>query len=934
MVNFDYKQLLQKNINNKEKNVVNELYGSLLNGYINQDTIVTNDQFGPRLLNNQEGSSIWEQIKHELLTCENYTFAVAFITDSMVSNLKPIFKDLSRRGIKGRILTSTYLYFNQPAVFQELLKIPNIEVKIAEVDGFHQKGYIFQHQGYQTIIIGSANLTTNALMRNYEWSLRINSLDSGDIVDQVRSNVELEWKNASNLTNEWITSYSFTYKKNYKQSLQYQELDSENDTRIIKPNQMQKDALEQLRLLREKGKQRGLIISATGTGKTYLGAFDVKSTDPKKMLFLAHREQILEKSKESFSRIIGGKKTDYGLYTGNSRNKNAKYVFATVQTLSKSNHLSLFDRDEFDYILVDEVHHAGAETYQKIMNYFQPKFYLGMTATPDRNDDFNVFKLFNYNIAYEIRLPQALEEDMLCPFHYVGISDYTFKDNRVNEAIDSYNNEKGNHKNEQKIVEQLSSQERVKYILDQTRYYGYSGDVLHGLIFCSGVAESVSLAKELTRQGYPSKALSGNDSEVKRRSVVKNLEKGIIKYIVTVDIFNEGIDIPCINQVVFLRNTNSNIVYIQQLGRGLRKSKGKEYVEILDFIGNYKNNYIIPVALTDDSSYSKDNARATTSMEPTIGVSTIYFERVAKEKIFDSIRQAKFDSMRNLRTVYNEMKKRVGRVPLLQDFIKFNSIDPVILSNKEKNYANFLIKMGEQINISDYENKILSFLDVELLNGKRRHELILLDLLINNSEISMEKFDEALIKNHCLNNQEIIESVKRILSLSFYNENASPSRKDYGGKAIVEYNDKNNQYILNSEIQYSLKKNKDFRQLWIDGIRTGLSRSQRYDSDKLFTIGEKYTRKDVMRQSNNITNVTAQNIGGYYFNDKYGMIFVTYKKSMNISKSIQYEDRFLSDRILHYYSKNNRKLTSKEVQKFFTDKYRLLLFMTPFVKLS
>ena len=845
----------------------------------------------------------------------------------MVSNLKPIFKDLSRRGIKGRILTSTYLYFNQPAVFQELLKIPNIEVKIAEVDGFHQKGYIFQHQGYQTIIIGSANLTTNALMRNYEWSLRINSLDSGDIVDQVRSNVELEWKNASNLTNEWITSYSFTYKKNYKQSLQYQELDSENDTRIIKPNQMQKDALEQLRLLREKGKQRGLIISATGTGKTYLGAFDVKSTNPKKMLFLAHREQILEKSKESFSRIIGGKKTDYGLYTGNSRNKNAKYVFATVQTLSKSNHLSLFDRDEFDYILIDEVHHAGAETYQKIMNYFQPKFYLGMTATPDRNDDFNVFKLFNYNVAYEIRLPQALEEDMLCPFHYVGISDYTFKDNRVNEAIDSYNNEKGNHKNEQKIVEQLSSQERVKYILDQTKYYGYSGDVLHGLIFCSGVAESVSLAKELTRQGSPSKALSGNDSEVKRRSVVKDLEKGIIKYIVTVDIFNEGIDIPCINQVVFLRNTNSNIVYIQQLGRGLRKSKGKEYVEILDFIGNYKNNYIIPVALTDDSSYSKDNARATTSMEPTIGVSTIYFEQIAKEKIFDSIRQAKFDSMRNLRTVYNEMKKRVGRIPLLQDFIKFNSIDPVILSNKEKNYANFLIKMGEQINISDYENKILSFLDVELLNGKRRHELILLDLLINNSEISMEKFDEALIKNHCLNNQEIIESVKRILSLSFYNENASPSRKDYGGKAIVEYNDKNNQYVLNSEIQYSLKKNKDFRQLWIDGIRTGLSRSQRYDSDKLFTIGKKYTRKDVMRQSNNITNVTAQNIGGYYFNDKYGMIFVTYKKSMNISKSIQYEDRFLSDRILHYYSTNNRKLTSKEVQKFFTDKYRLLLFV-------
>ena len=199
--------------------------------------------------------------------------------------------------------------------------------------------------------------------------------------------------------------------------------------------------------------------------------------------------------------------------------------------------------------------------------------------------------------------------------------------------------------------------------------------------------------------------------------------------------------------------------------------------------------------------------------------------------------------------------------------------------------------------------------------------------ILNQEMINEENTIYEIRYDFDLNNQEIIESVKRILSLSFYNENASPSRKDYGGKAIVEYNDKNNQYILNSEIQYSLKKNKDFRQLWIDGIRTGLSRSQRYDSDKLFTIGEKYTRKDVMRQSNNITNVTAQNIGGYYFNDKYGMIFVTYKKSMNISKSIQYEDRFLSDRILHYYSKNNRKLTSKEVQKFFTDKYRLLLFM-------
>lgn len=927
MANFNYSQLLNRNINSQEEKVVNELYGSLINGYMSQNTVVNNDQLGPRLLNNQEGSLIWEQIKHELLTCDSYTFAVAFITDPMISNLKPIFKELSQKGVCGRILTSTYLYFNRPVVFQELSKLPNVEVKIADVDGFHQKGYIFQHQGYQTIIIGSANLTTNALMRNYEWSLQINSLDDGDIVDQVSSNVESEWNNAKNLNHEWIVNYEVIYKKNQNHSILTSDLNQVKNDDAIKPNQMQKDAIKQLHLLRKQGKKRGLVISATGTGKTYLGAFDVKDAKPKKMLFLAHREQILEKSKNSFYKVLGGQKEDYGLYTGNSRDEDAKYVFATVQTLSKKDHLLSFSKDEFDYILIDEVHHAGAETYQRIMKYFRPKFYLGMTATPERNDDFNVFKLFDYNIAYEIRLPQALKENMLCPFHYVGISDYEFQDKKVNQEINRYNNGTTSKKNTQQVVKWLSSKERVQYILEQTNYYGYSGDALHGLIFCSKVSEATTLAKELTKQGYSSKTLSGADSESKRKQVVKELENGTIKYIVTVDIFNEGIDIPCVNQVVLLRNTNSNIVYIQQLGRGLRKFKGKEYVEVLDFIGNYKNNYIVPVSLTDDSSYSKDSARETTNIEPTIGVSTIYFEQVAKEKIFESIRQAKFDSMRNLRTVYKKMKKRVGRIPLLRDFIKSNSIDPVILVNKENNYANFLKKMDETVYISNYENKVLTFLNIELLNGKRRHELLLLELLLKHPVINSQEFLRVLNDNHCLTNRKVIDSVQRVLNLTFYNQNASPSRQDYGGQPLVTWDSQQEQYCLNPNIWNSLQRNEDFRMLWVDSIQTGLCRAKRYQSDHFFTIGQKYTRKDVMRLSNNPTNVTAQNIGGYYFNDQYGMIFVTYKKSEKISKSIQYEDRFLSDRILHYYSKNNRKLTSKEVQKFFDNQRQLLLFV-------
>ena len=344
---------------------------------------------------------------------------------------------------------------------------------------------------------------------------------------------------------------------------------------------MQTAALNEIEALRLAGKDRGLVVSATGTGKTYLGAFDVRAAKPKRMLFLAHREQILQKSCQSFQNILGGDPANFGLYTGGARDKNAKYLFASVQTLSREEHLHRFSPDDFDYILIDEVHHAGAESYQRIMDYFTPKFFLGMTATPERSDDFNIFNLFHYNVAYEIRLQQALELNMLAPFHYVGLTDYAFAD-QYEEEVDQYRNRKQgskpSRKQEQRAVELLTSKERVNYILEQTDYYGYSGPVLHGLVFCSSVAEAEALARAFTAAGHPAKALSGADNGCdRRRRAVHELENGLIEYIITVDIFNEGIDIPCVNQVVFLRNTQSAIVYVQQsLGRGLRKYPGKD----------------------------------------------------------------------------------------------------------------------------------------------------------------------------------------------------------------------------------------------------------------------------------------------------------------------------------------------------------------------
>lgn len=931
MANFDYGELDSQL--NQADNLVAEIHSSLLNGYVDENRFPAVSDLGPKLLTNQEGNQIYNQIKHALLTCESYTFAVAFITDPMLAALKPTLKIIADKGVHGRLITSNYLYFNKPVVFHELLKIPNLEVRIAEVDGFHQKGYIFQHPGYQTIIIGSANLTKNALLKNYEWSMQVNSLDNGYITNQISENIEQEWTNSQQLNQSWIDNYQTVYELNARDNKKAQRQIIKGQPghigEKIVPNRMQADALAQIAKLRAAGKGKGLVVSATGTGKTYLGAFDVQKFKPCRMLFLAHREQILKKSKSSFFKVIGGSRGSYGLFTGNRHDDQAKYLFATVQTLSKDKNLRQFSPEEFDYILIDEVHHLGAESYQKIMDYFHPKFYLGMTATPERSDDFSVFKAFDYNVAYEIRLQQALEEGMLCPFHYVGISDYQFADASVNTEIANYNNE-SKHRNRQKesfVLEHLASEERVQYILEQTEYYGYSGDVLHGLVFCSSVEEAGKLATEFTKQGYPARALSGSDSIQERQKVVQKLETGEIKYIVTVDVFNEGIDIPCVNQVVLLRNTNSSIVYIQQLGRGLRKAQGKEYVEVLDFIGNYKNNYMIPIALTGDDSCSKDDARKTVEIEPVIGLSMISFDEISKERIYQSLRASRLDDMRKLRDMYKDIKARVGRAPLLVDFYMANSVDPVIIANKKNNYAEFLLSEGEKIQLTEYENKVMTFVDRELLNGKRRHELLLLKRLLELRITTGKEVRHILEEDGCNTEAQTLASMQRILDLTFFNKNASPSRSDYGGKALVEWDSENETYSLNEEIWHALQTNEWFKRLWKDAIEAGLLRARKYKTATAFTVGEKYTRKDAMRLGNNEINVTAQNIGGYFFNEQNGFIFVTYNKSNKISESIRYEDTFVNDHTMHYYSKNNRRLTSPDIKKFTDGQRKLLMFV-------
>ncbi|WP_071396845.1 DUF3427 domain-containing protein [Bacillus tuaregi] len=884
---------------------IRNLEESLRKGFIDHKHLI-NGNYKPKLLVNhaKENKTVLTPLLDELEKCKSFIFSVAFITEGGLATLKSHFLDLKNKGIKGRILTSTFLNFNQPKVFKELMKIQNVEVRLTDLKGFHSKGYIFENDNYYSLIVGSSNLTAHALKVNYEWNVKLTSHENGEIVHHFKNQFEDVWRESKVLTESWISNYE----KNYTQVISQKEMDqviefpteyrtnSIKDSVKIVPNKMQKAALQEIQSLRNTGHKKGLVISATGTGKTYLSAFDVRSYAPKRMLFIVHREQILQKAKSDYKEVLGGIEEEFGILSGTNKQMKAKYLFATIQTISKDETLQEFKRDEFDYILIDEVHKAGAQSYQKVIDYFKPKFLLGMTATPERTDDFNIYELFNYNIAYEIRLQEALEEDMLCPFHYFGVTDIEYNGETIDDAT---------------VLSKLVEEERVNHILEKIGYYGFSGERVKGLMFCSRKEEAKELSKALNKKGLQTVALTGDDSQDERIRCVNQLENGNLDYILTVDIFNEGIDIPCINQVVMLRQTQSSIIFIQQLGRGLRKHDTKEFVTIIDFIGNYKNNYLIPVALSGDKSQNKDNIRRQTQDTSYIkGVSTVNFEEVAKKRIFKAINSSNLTAMKVLKEAYTELKNRIGQVPYLYDFVSNHSIDPVVIADKYANYYQFLLKMKENVPAtSEYEDKVLTMLTQEILNGKRKHELILLELLLVRTEVGNEEYINYLRENECQVDEATLTSVQRIFDLSFFTQTY---KTKYGDTPIIVHED---QVIrFNESITLSLRNNYLFKNMINDVVQTAKVKNRKYKCDQPLTLYEKYTRKDACRLLK-WKNDESSTMYGY--KTKYGTcpIFITYHKKDEVESSVAYGDEFLSQDVLKWYTRSNRTLNSEEVKK-------------------
>ena len=875
-----------------------------------QDTLIKSLKFGfvdnikyqeggysPQILvnNSDEKRYVLTDLQEELSKCTAFYFSVAFVTKNGIAMIKSQLSDLMDKKVPGKILISPYLDFNDPDAMRELLKLKNVEVRLTpEKMQMHAKFYIFEHTGKQVLISGSSNLTHTALKINYEWNIKLTSTHNGEFIQNTKSEFDRIWEKSELLTPEIIDTYAQKRKKiisltkiNDEEKLPY-------SAEKIVPNKMQEAALEGLRNIREQGKDRALVISATGTGKTFLSAFDVKQYNPERMLFIVHREQILKKSLIDFQKVLGFNPSEGYIYHSGDDLTGKKYIFATIQTLSREENLKAFSKDFFDYILIDEVHKAGADSYKKVMDHFTPNFYLGMTATPERTDGQNIYEIFDYNIAYEIRLQDALENDMLCPFVYFGVKDIEINGKLIDEKSNITN---------------LTSDERVKHILNKIDFYGVCNNQVRGLIFCSSKAEARELSIKLNQHGKRTIALTGDDDINYREKVVKQLEDGELEYILTVDIFNEGIDIPSVNQVVMLRNTQSSIIFVQQLGRGLRKHKSKDYVTI---IGNYKNNYLIPIALFGDKSMNKDNYRRELR-EPNIlsGLTTVNFEEVAKEQIFKSITNTVLSNMKILKDAYTDLENKLGRTPMLIDHLTFDNIDPIVFFNNNsfKNYADVINKFSNKsIELTDTESNWLSFITFELLPGKRKHELLLLQELIKNGEVSKDKFIEILETEQLSTKDSIISSVENVLSLQFLK---SQEVKKFGTEPLVTL--EKNVYKLNSEV-LDCFKNSDFALLFNDVIKAGLYKTNDYP--EIFTIGQKYSRRDVCKLLNWSKDEPPLNIGGYKIdkNTNTCPIFITYHKDDEISDTIKYEDELLNETTLKWFSKNKRTLESPDVK--------------------
>lgn len=697
---------------------------------------------------NNRHRMLYFQLKRSIKNAQSIDMIVSFLMESGVRMILDDLRLAVDRGIKIRLLTGNYLGITQPSALYLIKKEFGNKIDLRFYNekerSFHPKSYFFHYENFSEIYIGSSNISRSALTSGIEWNYKFSTNEDPDNFKEFYDTfVDLFTKHSIEIDDAELSRYA----KNWHRPAVLKDLERYDDEEeeevnvvpIFQPRGVQIEALCALDGCRQEGIKKALVQAATGIGKTYIAAFD--SVPYNRILFVAHREEILKQAANAFINVRGV--NNCGFFTGKEKENNRPLIFASVATLGRAEYLNeaYFPVNYFDYIIIDEVHHAVNKQYMNIINYFTPKFLLGLTATPERLDNRDVYSIFDYNVPYEISLQDGINRGVLVPFHYYGIYD------EIDYSAMQYVS--GRYLEADLNEAYIGNEQRNNLIYKHYRKYRS----IRSLGFCCSRKHAEAMARDFSRRGIKSVAVySNSDGEFseERDIAINKLRKAEINIIFSVDMFNEGVDIPEVDMVMFLRPTESPVVFLQQLGRGLRKAKNKEYLTVIDFIGNYKKIEKIPQWLSGNKISERKAAYSGDLDYPDYCI--VDFDTKVID-LFEHIEKRN----RNIKTIVQEeyyrvkehLQHRPSRVEL---FLQMDHDIFCLCKSKQHNPFNDYMKFLDDMNELDQDEKQLygciagDFLNhVETTNMTRIYKMPILAAFCGDENFRMELTDDDLL---------------------------------------------------------------------------------------------------------------------------------------------------------------------------------------------
>lgn len=850
------------------------------------------------------------EIEKEIYSADEIFLLVSFIRWSGLITILPALKEFTESGKKLKVITTSYMGATELKAVKEIASLKNTEIKISyDVNRtrLHAKAYILKrNNNFSTAYIGSSNISKSAMTSGLEWNMKVSEKESFEIVQKMMATFESYWNDST------FELFCNTKKDIEKLNSALKNCTKKNKENIIdfnfniKPYTYQQEILDNIDSERKNfNRYKNLVVAPTGVGKTIISAFDYKrfkkENDSSKILFIAHREEILKKSRDTFRVVLND--MNFGeLLVGNNKPEKIDNLFISIQSLNSSKLLERVTPEYYDYIVIDEVHHGAAPSYQRIFEYFKPKVLLGLTATPERMDGLDITKYFDKRIAFDMRLPEAIDNKLLSPFQYFGVSDsvdlselrWTRGGYETSELENMY------------VLNKQVALRRANEIIHNTIRYVSDIDNVKGLGFCVSVKHANFMANEFNNAGINSIALTGNTEDEIRKKAIANLEKGKIKFIFTVDLFNEGVDIPELNTILFLRPTESLNIFLQQLGRGLRLSENKDCLTVLDFIGRSHKNYNFQEkfrALIGKTKKSVENY-IENGFEIMPKGCYIRLEKQAKEYVLKNIKGLK-NTNNNLINKIKYFEGDTGKKLTLTNFLNYYNIPLKELYNGKRTFSRLLYEANILKRIECDEEEFLSKRIPNLIDIDSPKFIRFIKEYINNTDIQLNSEQEML---------------KNMLYYTFYSN--VPDK--LGFVSVKEGIEK---LLTNKNIKDEIVEILD---IMLDNIDYVPQKSD-YDFVSPLEVHSTYSQAQILAGLGYYNeNFYAPLMSGvqYLKNNNYDVFFVTLNKSeKDFSDLTRYEDYAISENLFHWQSQNMDTQESKKIQRYLNNNGRILLFV-------